>query len=159
MKMKIIEIELPTIQKNEIVKMQKRKMSAIPTNLSFDDLLEALHSIMRMPPPEIVWREYCEQLIPENDRRPCWYWSGLHDDSRLKYSYATFRHRNPGNEEYDDLWVHRCWSVWIFGIDVMLGWVTDHAVCSRPRCVNPFHLEPCTDQKNKLRQGTLAHND
>lgn len=150
---------LSTVQKKEIVRIQKRKIAMIQADISFEELLRALYSIMRMPPPERVWDEYCKQIIPQNDRKGCWYWSGIHDDTRLKYNYATFRvHPNPENlNEYEEIWVHRCWSVWLFGIDVMRGWVTDHAVCSKPRCVNPFHLEPCTDQKNRFRQGTLSH--
>ena len=74
----------------------------------------------------------------------CWNWQGARD--RRGYGRVGANYK---------LWLAHRLSYTDFICDIPEGFSLDH-LCRNPRCVNPMHLEPVTQQENAKRAGAAG---
>src|SRR6266705_4138658 len=80
------------------------------------------------------------------DSKKCWIWKGSHKSNG--YAECSIKHVN--------LSAHRVAYAALIG-PIPKGMVLDH-ICRNRGCVNPWHLEPVTQQQNCRRGDTGLHH-
>lgn len=86
---------------------------------------------------------FFRKVLPQSSSG-CWHWGA----DRTSKGYGRF---SVGGRAGGPQRAHRVAYEMLVG-PITEGYVLDHVICRNPRCVNPAHLEPVTNEEN-LRRG------
>lgn len=93
-----------------------------------------------------VYRRHASPKYLEDPATGCWNWQGATDHAGYGADWWKGRYYRAHRSVYEQ---HKG--------PIPIGLVLDH-LCRNPRCVNPDHLEPVTDETNVRRSRQVILN-